>query len=327
MIKRILPIALLSAAMISNTGCGNKGNGDFKQINGVSYKIVKDAPGTNAKFGDIVEFNILVKCDTAPGQAAIIADSRKQGQPSINRVDSNRQTGDFQAIFPMMSPGDSAIVEVSCDTILKTVPPNQMGNLPSWLKKGNKIVISVALISVQSMEQYKKDMESKQAKMQEEMRAKAEAQKPIDDKILQEYFTKNNIKPSKTESGLYYTIQKPGSGAQIAKGQQVSMMYTGKTLDGKAFDSNIDTAIGHHGNKPLEFVVGMGQMIPGVDEGAALLKKGTKASLYLPSPLAYGAQSPSPNIAPNSVLIFDIEITDVKAAPAMNQPQAPMPAQ
>ena len=319
MIKRILPVALLSAAIISNTGCNSAGG--FKQTHGISYKIVKDVPGKNAKMGDIVEFNIFVKVDTLPGQSLVLADSRKQGKPSVTRVDTIRQTGDFQAVFPMMSPGDSAIVEVSCDTILKTVPPNQMGNLPKWLKKGNKVSISVALVSVKNMDDYKKEMEAKQTQMQAEMKAKAEQQKPIDDKIMQDYFAKNNIKAQKTESGLYYTVQKPGSGAQISKGQMVSMKYTGKTLDGKAFDSNVDTAVGHHGTEPLTWPVGSGQMIPGMDEGAMLLKKGAKATLFLPSPLAYGPQSPNPHIAPNSVLIFEVEITDVKAASENKQPQ------
>jgi FKBP-type peptidyl-prolyl cis-trans isomerase len=319
MLKRILPIALLGAAIISNTGC--KSGGDFKHINGVSYKIIKDAPGKNAKIGDIVEFNILVKTDTLPGKALVLADSRKQGKPSVTRVDSARQIGDFQAIFPYLSVGDSALVEVSCDTILKTVPPNQMANLPKWLKKGNKVSISVVVVSIKTMEEYQGEMKAKQEQMQNEMKAKAAQQMPVDDKILTDYFAKNNVKAQKTASGLYYTIQKPGSGAQITKGQVVSMMYTGKTLDGKAFDSNVDTAVGHHGNAPLKFAQGTGQMIPGVDEGAGLLKKGAKATFYVPSPLAYGAQSPGPNIAPNSILIFDVEVSDVKAADANPQMQ------
>jgi FKBP-type peptidyl-prolyl cis-trans isomerase len=53
-------------------------------------------------------------------------------------------------------------------------------------------------------------------------------------------------------------------------------------------------------------------MIPGMDEGVALLKKGAKATLYLPSPIAYGAQAAGPDVPPNSILIFDVEITDVK---------------
>ena len=326
MLKRILPIAILGAAIISNTGC--KSDGGFKNINGISYKIIKDVPGKTAKIGDIVEFNIFVKADTLPGKAAILADSRKQGKPSVTRVDSARQLGDFQAVFPMLSVGDSALVEVSCDTILKTVPPNQMGHLPSWLKKGNKVSISISVVSIKSMEEYQKEMQAKQAEMQNEQKAKAAQQMPIDDKILQDYFAKNNIKAEKTASGLYYTIQKPGAGAQITKGQMVAMKYTGKTLDGKAFDSNVDTSVGHHGTDALKFTVGMGQMIPGVDEGVTMLKKGSKATLYLPSPLAYGAQSPGPNIAPNSVLIFDVEITEVKAAEENKQmAQQPQPQQ
>ncbi|MCW3122415.1 MAG: FKBP-type peptidyl-prolyl cis-trans isomerase [Flavipsychrobacter sp.] len=324
MIKRILPIALLSAAIIGNTGCSS--NGGMKQINGVSYKIIKDAPGKNAKMGDIVEYHIYVKVDTLPGKALVLADSRKQGQPSAGRVDSVKQPGDFQAIFPMLSAGDSALVEVSCDTILKTIPPAQMGHLPTWLKKGNKVVISMAVISIKTMDEYKKDMQAKQEQMQAEMKAKAEAQKPIDDKILQDFFAKNNIKATKTASGLYYTIEKPGAGAQITKGQMASVMYTGKTLDGKAFDSNIDTAIGHHGTEPLKFIVGAGQMIPGMDEGVTFLKKGSKATLYLPSPLAYGAQGAGQNIGPNTILMFEVEVTDAKAAPAPEAP-ASMPAQ
>jgi len=323
MIKRILTIALLSVAIISNTGCSS--NGGFKQTHGISYKIIKDVPGRTARMGDIVEFNFTVKVDTVPGQALVIVDTRKQGKPQVTRVDTIRQTGDFQAVFPFLSVGDSALVEVSCDTILKTVPPNALGNLPKWLKKGNKVVINVAVVSIKSMDEYKKDMEAKQAQMQQEMKAKMEQQKPIDDKILQDYFAKNNIKAEKTASGLYYTIQKPGSGPAIAKGQMVSMMYTGKTLDGKAFDSNVDTSVGHHGTEPLKWPVGSGQMIPGVDEGAALLKKGAKATLYLPSPLAYGPQSPNPGIAPNSVLIFEVEVMDVKDAPKNEQPQPQMP--
>ena len=151
--------------------------------------------------------------------------------------------------------------------------------------------------------------------MKKDLADNAAKQKGIDDRILQDYFAKNNIKAEKTASGLYYTIQKAGSGAQIAKGQSVGMMYTGKTLDGMVFDSNMDPEVAKkngHGTDALKFVVGMGQMIPGVDEGVGLLKKGAKATLYLPSPIAYGAQSPSPNIAPNAILIFEVEITEVK---------------
>jgi FKBP-type peptidyl-prolyl cis-trans isomerase len=302
MIKRILPIALLSAVMIGSIGCNSNG-GSFKKVKGVEYKIVKDAPGKNAQMGDILEIHMLAVAGTDT-----LANTWKSGNPMPNRVDSVTQSGQFQAVFPMLSAGDSAIVEISCDTILATIPENQKQQLPPWLKKGNKIHINMSVVSIKSMEEFRKDMEAKQATMQQEAQAKAAQQMPIDDKTLQDYFTANNIKAQKTASGLYYTVQKPGSGAQITKGQTVSFRYTGKTLEGKTFDSNIGKP------DPLTFVVGQGQMIPGVDEGVALLKKGAKAVFYLPSPLAYGTQSPSADIPANSILIFDVEVTDVKDA-------------
>jgi FKBP-type peptidyl-prolyl cis-trans isomerase len=323
MLTRILPIAILGVALISNTGC-NSNNGGFKKAHGIEYKIVKDAPGKNAQMGDIVEFNLIAKADTTE-----LGNTYKQGKPGVMRVSEVKNSGDLQAVFPYLSVGDSAIVQISCDSIIKSIPPAQLEQamkMQPWMKKGKKIVINLSVVSIKSMEDYKKDMDAKQAQAQQEAKAKAAVQMPIDDKTLQEYFAKNNIKAQKTASGLYYTIQKPGSGAQIAKGQSVSMMYNGKTLDGKIFDSNIDTSISHHG-EPLVFTVGQGQMIPGVDEGVGLLKKGTKATLYLPSPLAYGAQSPSPNVAPNSILIFEVEITEVKAASPQKTMQMPRPAQ
>lgn len=311
MVKRILPIALLSAVIISNTGCNS--NTGFKKTHGIEYKIVKDTHGKKAQMGDIVEFNLIAKVDTME-----LGNTYKQGHPGALKVGEAKGAGDLTAVLPLLAAGDSAIVQISCDSIIKSIPPAQLEQalkMQPWMKKGKKIVINMAIVSIKSMDEYKKDMEAKQAEMQNEAKAKAAQQLPIDDKTLQDYFAKNNIKAQKTASGLYYTIQKPGSGAQITNGQTVSMMYTGKTLDGKTFDSNVDTAISHHGD-PLVFPVGAHQMIPGVDEGVALLKKGSKATLYLPSPLAYGAQSPSPNVAPNSILIFEVEITDVKAAGA-----------
>jgi len=316
MIKRIIPIAILGAALIGNAGCSS--NGSFKKTHGIEYKIVKDAPGKKAVKGDIVEFNLIAKADTTE-----LGNTYKQGHPGAMRVEDIKNSGDLQAVFPFLSVGDSAIVLISCDTIIKGIPADQLERaqkMQPWLKKGNKVTINLTVVSIKSEEAYRKDMEAKQAAKQAEAKARAAQQLPIDDKMLQEYFTKNNIKAEKTASGLYYTIQKPGSGAQITAGQSVSMKYTGKTLDGKPFDSNIDTAIGHHGTEPLTFSVGAHQMIPGVDEGAALLKKGTKATLYLPSPLGYGENAP-PNIGPNAILVFEVEITDVKAAQENKQMQ------
>jgi FKBP-type peptidyl-prolyl cis-trans isomerase FkpA len=310
MTTRIISAALLGASIIGLNAC--KSGGDMKTIKGMEYTIVKDEKGPNAKIGEVVEFNLRATCDTTT-----ISDTWKMGHPAAQPVDTPHNSTDLMAILPMLSAGDSAIVYISCDSIIAGIPAEQMSNKPEWMQKGKKIKIELSIVSVKSKDQAMKDMENKRQEEMKKIEEQKAAQLPIDDKTLQEYFAKNNIKAEKTASGLYYTIQSAGSGKQIEKGQTVSMMYTGKTLDGHVFDSNMDEEVAKkngHGSDPLTFVVGMGQMIPGMDEGAALLKKGAKATLYLPSPIAYGPQSPSPEIPANAIMIFEVEVKDVKAA-------------
>ncbi|MBX2906406.1 MAG: FKBP-type peptidyl-prolyl cis-trans isomerase [Taibaiella sp.] len=310
MTTRIISAALLGASIIGLNAC--KSGGGMKTIKGMEYTIVKDEKGPNAKIGEVVEFNLRATCDTTT-----ISDTWKMGHPAAQPVDSPHNSTDLMAILPMLSAGDSALVYISCDSIIAGIPAEQMSNKPEWMQKGKKIKIELSIVSVKSKDQAMKDMENKRQEEMKKIEEQKAAQLPVDDKTLQEYFAKNNIKAEKTASGLYYTIQSAGSGKQIEKGQTVSMMYTGKTLDGHVFDSNMDEEVAKkngHGSDPLTFVVGMGQMIPGVDEGAGLLKKGAKATLYLPSPIAYGPQSPSPEIPANAIMIFEVEIKDVKAA-------------
>jgi FKBP-type peptidyl-prolyl cis-trans isomerase len=188
------------------------------------------------------------------------------------------------------------------------------------MKKGNTIVVNMKVVAVESMQEYQKDMQQKQAEMMKKMDEQKAQQAPVDDKILQDYFAKNNIKPMKTADGLYYVIEKEGKGEKAKAGEMVTMNYTGKTLDGKTFDSNTDPAFKH--TEPFKFPLGQGRVIPGWDEGVQLLNKGSKATLYIPSPLAYGPQGSRPNIEPNTILMFDVEVVDIEAAPKNPAPAA-----
>lgn len=303
MVKRIIPIALLSAATLGITACGG-GKGEFKKVKFSEYTIVKDVEGKNAQIGDIVEFHLTGRVDTTT-----VVNTYKQGRPAMAKLDSARNPGDLMDVLPNLSAGDSAHVKIWCDTLLAKMPPEMLSQKPAWMVKGKVIDLYLKLISVKTEEEVKKEMEAKQAEQQK----KAEEQKGIDDQKLQEYFAKNNLKPEKTESGVYYTVRTPGSGAAITAGMSASVKYTGKTIEGVAFDSNVDTSIGHHGTDLLTFNVGMGQMIPGFDEGVQHLKKGAKATLYIPSGMGYGANAAGPLIPAYSILVFDVEVVDVKA--------------
>ena len=104
---------------------------------------------------------------------------------------------------------------------------------------------------------------------------------------------------------LYQILQK-GEGKKANKGDTVSVHYKGQLLDGTVFDSS------YKRKDPLEFAIGVGQVIAGWDEGIQLLNVGSKARLVIPSQLGYGESGAGGVIPPNATLIFDVELMDVK---------------
>ncbi|HWB62520.1 MAG TPA: FKBP-type peptidyl-prolyl cis-trans isomerase, partial [Chitinophagales bacterium] len=109
----------------------------------------------------------------------------------------------------------------------------------------------------------------------------------------------------KTATGLYYIITQPGTGPQAQQFENVKVHYTGTLWDGKKFDSSLDRG------QPLPLMLGVGKVIPGWDEGIALLKQGAKAKLIIPFYLAYGDQAMGNDIPAKSDLIFDVELVSV----------------
>jgi len=135
----------------------------------------------------------------------------------------------------------------------------------------------------------------------------AQSQDAKDEKILKEYFAKNNIKATRTSSGLYYTINKKGIGSNAKAGEQVYVNYLGRYLDGSRFDGNMDAQyVPVKGRSALSFILGAAQVIRGWDEGVKLLNQGCRATLYIPSSLAYGKEGGP--VPPNAILMFDIEL-------------------
>ncbi|NNK82783.1 MAG: peptidylprolyl isomerase [Flavobacteriaceae bacterium] len=109
----------------------------------------------------------------------------------------------------------------------------------------------------------------------------------------------------KTESGLRYQIIQKGDGEKAKKGKKVSVHYKGQLADGTVFDSS------YKRNQPIDFPLGVGQVIPGWDEGIQLLNVGDKARFVIPGDLGYGARGAGGVIPPNATLIFDVELMKV----------------
>src|SRR5690606_10520638 len=216
--------------------------------------------------------------------------------PIPNQLQESEFKGDWTHALKYLTAGDSAVIKVSIDSLKAFL--NGQQQLPPFMDGRKHLVYEVKIVSVKSQQQ-----------VQEELKNKAQAQNEIDDKLMQEYFAKNNLNPTKTSSGLYYIMEKEGTGATPTRGQAVTVNYTGRTLDGQVFDSNTDPALGHVA--PFTFALGTGHVIDGWDEGVALMKKGGKAKLFIPSSMAYGEMGREPMIPKNAILMFDVEVTDI----------------
>ncbi|MEE9371475.1 MAG: FKBP-type peptidyl-prolyl cis-trans isomerase [Saprospiraceae bacterium] len=119
---------------------------------------------------------------------------------------------------------------------------------------------------------------------------------------IEKYLFDNNLVAEKTESGLYYLIEKEGDGEHPSPTSFVEVNYRGYLLNGTEFDTNLDS------NVPARF--SLDAVILGWTEGIPLFSRGAKGKLLIPNTLAYGCYPPNPIIPPLEVLIFDIELLD-----------------
>ena len=130
----------------------------------------------------------------------------------------------------------------------------------------------------------------------------------IDEEIIKKYITDSNITTAQRQaSGLYYVpVTTNAAGVQATAGRTVSVLYTGRFMDGRVFDASANQFT------PIDFVLGRGRVIKGWDEGIALMRKGEKAVLLIPSALAYGSSGAGSTIPPNTVLRFEVELVNVQ---------------
>lgn len=125
-----------------------------------------------------------------------------------------------------------------------------------------------------------------------------------DKELIQRYISNNNLDAKAGPAGLYYVMEQEGTGEQPSGVySEVTVHYTGRLINGTQFDSSI-------GKRPFTTI--LTKVIKGWQYGIPLFKKGGKGKLILPSNLGYGSNGSGNLIPPNAVLIFDIELLNVK---------------
>ncbi len=218
------------------------------------------------------------------------------------------QQGELYSVLAMLRTGDSVGFElVASELFEKTF----QAPIPDSISPESNIKFQIACLDQVTEDEY--------FKRQEEQLAKAsEAQLGVDNGILDAFFEENDIEATTTDSGLRYTIQQEGNGPKPENGQVVRVNYTGWVLNGDHFDTSVESVAREQGlynegrnYEPFTFALGQGRVIKGWDEGIALLNVGSKARLYIPSPLGYGSRSAGAVIKANSILVFDVELVGI----------------
>lgn len=121
---------------------------------------------------------------------------------------------------------------------------------------------------------------------------------------------KGESKMTKTASGLQYEDTKVGTGAEPKTGQTCVMHYTGWLWENNAKEKKFDSSVDR--GQPFEFMLGMGRVIKGWDEGVSTMKVGGKRNLLIPPQLAYGARGAGSAVPPNATLLFEVELLGIK---------------
>ena len=270
------------------TGCSNAPKGYQATDNGLYYRLFTNNGGENPQIGDLLELTMSCSVNDTVVILPLTKNIIPMTEPSF--------WSDFVEGFSMMHKGDSASFIVDIDSSFvnlfgyNTLPPQFSSTDIMRFEIRLDDFYPESEFRFRMIENIKKNYPAETEKAASELNA---------------YLEKNGVVAQPTSTGLYYVKTQDGTGEKPSKGSTVKAHYTGYLLDGTVFDTSIERG------EPIEFVLGVGQVIPGWDEGIAMMSKGEKAVLYIPYYLAYGDRDLGV-IPPFSNLVFEVELIDFK---------------
>ena len=298
--KSIVMMAAMALMLVGTmSACAEKNPypGYEKNQNGLYYQFFTQNEGELPQIGDLVEMKICCMInDTTP----LIPNTQ-----NMMKLQEPAFLGDLNEGLAMMHKGDSASFIVNTDSTFKYL--FMQPTLPEEFKSTDVMRFEIKVVDFMPEKVYAQnfanDVKNRNAQRAAQLQNDFAEESATAARDLAKYLAKNNIVAEPTESGLYYVVTEPGNGEKPEVGKPVTMHYTGKLIDGTVFDSSVER------NQPFQFVLGVGQVIPGWDEGVQLMTKGEKGMLYIPYYLGYGERDMG-EIPPFSNLIFEVELID-----------------
>lgn len=263
---------------------------------GIYYVTEKTSEGIKVNSGDFVSVHYTGKLLNGTK----FDSSVDRGEPISFKIGVGQVIQGWEKGIPLFKVGEKGTIFLPSSLAYGergaggVIPPN------------SPLIFDIEVVASTDEATYMESQKAAQLKMQAEEDARRSQQGKIDKAIIEKYVADNKLKVKYLPSGLAYYMTEEGTGDLIQPGKTAVVHYTGKLLDGTKFDSSKDR------NQPFPVQVGANRVIQGWEQGLQVFKVGDKGTLIIPSTLAYGERGAGGMIQPNAVLIFDIEVLEVK---------------
>ena len=281
-------VAICLLASMALTSCGQKSPFPGYQPTGTGlyYKQIVKGDGPQVNKDEVIQVNLAYYINDS-----LLYATSTLPEPVYDLCHESVFQGDLYEGFSMMHVGDSMSFMIKADSVYTKYFRAPV--IPSFVTPEAYTRWEVKIEKAMTQDEFQQQREAEMAMKQQQSKDDFAA-----------YLAENGITAQPLESGLIYVRTKAGKGPKATAGKTVKVHYTGRLLDGTVFDSS-------EGGDPIEFVLGNHMVIAGWDEGIALMSKGEKGVLYIPSELAYGPRQMG-MIPPFSNLIFDVELVEFK---------------
>lgn len=266
----------------------SKHKGFKKTGDGLYYKFhVKGDDTTTVRPGMIVNIKLKYSINDS-----LLFNSDEIPDDFVLPVNEPTYKGDLYTSLTMMHPGDSATFITPADSFfLKTL---RMPKVPDSAYVGKDLIFNIKLIYAKTQQQ-----------LEAEHRTKLDEMKNEEQTLLRNYLTSSNITVAPLPSGLIFMETKKGNGQKPNVGDYGKVHLRVSKIDGTELFSSFEQA------EPMMWESGKDFDNKGVTEALNLMSKGSKASIIVPSSLAFGEQGRNQIVPPYTTLLYDLELVDI----------------
>lgn len=310
MVKKVFSVVIITLIC---AGCSNERTtpGGFK------FTILKKGDGQELSAGSYMIIDMLVK----DAHDSIWADTKADGFPISTRIQppadpSRAKEEGLEAVFRMMSKGDSVTFSIPAHEFFRKMWREPVPKKFDASSQFTFYVTAKEVLDEPNWRKFQQEMVNK--KNAQYLKQQAE-QLGKDTVTIDNFLKEKGVKALTTSLGLRYVITTPGRGPKGKSGETALVQYKGYLLNGTIFDTNVES-IAKANNMfqrgtiytPYEVRIDYSPVIRGWHEILKEMNVGSKATVYIPSTLAYGPQRKSKLINENEILVFDMELVSFK---------------